>query len=215
MKPLTNTLKQSEAMLHDMQKELKGAYPGTRHELGLEFEGCWQAIRTATTKFDTLNADIQSAVDSLLATGMLNPKGSKGSQLDVAKDARFSTQILRRKQYIDQLTSRMRSKTDALSADLTSVDDHLESIENVVSRERRRTVASDSPGSNYLPSFLSDLPGRVGLFFQSPSETSTTPSPEQSMLEKFQDAVDHHRPVVETVRNLSSRLQVLQRLKGV
>lgn len=214
MKPLTSTLKHSESMLHDMQRELKKAYPGTKHELDLEFEGCWQAIRTATTKFDTLNADIQSAVDSLLATGVLNSKGAQSSwpsQSEVAKDARFSTQILRRKQYLDQLTSRMRSKTDALSADLTSLDDHLESIENIVARERRQPIPNLS-FSDYLPSFLTDLPG-IGLFFQRP--TAPPPSPEQSMLQRFQAAVSHHRSVTRTVRNLSFRLRTLQGLKGV
>ncbi|RJE21021.1 hypothetical protein PHISCL_06642 [Aspergillus sclerotialis] len=222
MKPLTSTLKQSETLLHDMQKKLKSAYPGTRHELDLEFEGCWQAIRAATKKFDNLNADMQSAVDSLLATGALNTQSTQSrpsswpSQLDVAKNARFSTQMLRRKQYLDQLTSRMRSKTDSLSADLAALDDHLESIENTVNRQRKQTVAPDSLGGHYFSSFLSVLPDRVGSFFQPPGQNSPpTPSPEQALLKMFQDAVVHHRPVVDMVGNLSSRLQGLQRLKGV
>lgn len=221
MKPLTSTLKQSETMLHDTQKKLKSTYPGTKHELDLEFEGCWQAIRAATKKFDNLNADIQSAVDSLLATGALNTKTAQWrpswpSQLDVAKDARFSTQMLRRKQYLDQLASRMRSKTDSLFADLAALDDHLESIENTVNRQRKQTVAPDSLGGHYFSSFLSVLPDSIGSFFQPPGQNSPpTPSPEQALLKMFQDAVVHHRPVVNTVRNLSSRLQSLQRLKGV
>lgn len=211
MTPLRNTLRQSDFMLHDIQKQLKKSYPGTKHELALEFDGCWQSIRAAAGKFNTLNVDIQSAVDSLLATGVLNRKPSRAQ---VAKDDRLSAQMLRRKQYVDQLTSRMRSKADALSSDLTTLDDHLESIEHIVDRERKQKATSDFGsdfGSDLLPTFLFDLRDKVSSFIQSAAHSdSSAPDPAFKL---FQEAVKHHQPVAEMVRSLSSQLQVLQMLK--
>lgn len=221
--PFANHLRESDARLHSVAGSLKKTYPGRKNELDLEFGGCWKAVRAAIRKFDTLIADMHSAVDSLLAAGSLNPgsdpvpkgKGRKEiSQVEVAKETRLSTQIQRRKQYLEQLAGRMRSKAESLSADLSVLDDHLESIGDIVNREYGWGVYSESNGSTYLRAVISILPERLVSFFQSNGQSSGNgASPQAPVADMLKDAVSRHRRVAAMVRNLSSRLQDLQRLQ--
>jgi hypothetical protein len=218
---LTTTLRESSSNLHRVATTLRRTHPGWKNELDLEFDGCELAVRAATRKFDTLVADVHSAVDSLLATGSLGHPLEPGAQgrrsrgrTGVAQDARVSTQIQRRKQYLDQLAGRMRSKAEALAADLVTLDDHLESIGEIVGREWRGGdgIPSDSLGAGYRQWLLSGLPERFVSFLRpGPQSPEGGSSPEESARETFQDAASQHRPVAEMVRNLVSRLQALQR----
>ncbi|KAE8355347.1 hypothetical protein BDV28DRAFT_48689 [Aspergillus coremiiformis] len=207
--PLSSTLKRSESKLRDVETELKKTYPGTKHELDLEFNGCWEATRAATRRFDSLQADMRSAVDNLIATGGIRAGDDSQS---AAQDARLSTQMSWREQYLDQLTARMQGKADALSNDLATLDDHLESIGSILAREMKQSSASpgvesalESPGSGVraladkLPAFLRRAKGR--------DESVRSDLP---ISELFQDAAKQHRPVVDAVRQLSSGLQTLQ-----
>ncbi|BCS26149.1 uncharacterized protein APUU_50860S [Aspergillus puulaauensis] len=213
--PLKGSLKQTESQLRTVQRGLKHAHPGTKHELDLEFESCWRAIRIAGWKFDTLKADLQSAVDSLVAAGNVKPN----SRSSIAQDARLSTQMLRREQYIEQLMARMRSKADSLAADLVTLDDHLESIENIVDRESETAptyspkdsasrliafVEAIVPPSLSLPSFL--RPAQQ----DTPADDSDDASPlypKLTISQTFHEATTHHRPVANIARNLSQKIQ--------
>ncbi|GKZ16892.1 hypothetical protein AbraIFM66951_006389 [Aspergillus brasiliensis] len=219
---LANTLKQSESKLRDIHADLKQAYPSSKHELDLEFTGCLQATRTAAGKFDSLRADIRSAVDSLIASGD-NIQG-------LPQHARHATQMARREQYLDQLTTRMQSKVDSLSTDLATLDDHLESIGTIVARESKQPKPSSStpaPGPNNPgpePGPKSDQPPRLRTFVDSflgvnlpailrPITTeseSAISSPDPSLADLFREASTNHRPVIKVVRNLSNQLQILQ-----
>ncbi|OOF95281.1 hypothetical protein ASPCADRAFT_169772 [Aspergillus carbonarius ITEM 5010] len=211
--PLGNTLKQSESKLRDIHQELRKAYPGTKHELYLEFTGCLQATRNAARKFDTLRADLRSAMDSLIASG--------GAQAIPQDDARLSTQMARREQYLEQLTSRMQSKADSLSNDLAILDDHLDSIGSIVARESKQSTTA--PGAPPNPGGQSDQPPRLRTFFDSllgvnrphpiSAEESAISSHENSLVEMFREAATNHRPVIHVVRNLSNQLQTLQQRK--
>ncbi|KAF7595293.1 hypothetical protein BBP40_006542 [Aspergillus hancockii] len=206
--PLASTLKQSESKLRDVESELKKAYPGAKHELDLEFKGCWEATRAATKKFDSLKADIRSAVDNLVVTG----EARVGDTQSVAQDARLSTQMSWREQYLDQLTTRMQGKADALSNDLATLDDHLESIDSILAREMRlssagtRVLAVNSPGGG-VRAFVDKLPS----FLRPTKESDYLVRPDLLVSDLFQDAANQHRPVVEAVRHLSFGLQTLQK----
>ncbi|RAL05435.1 uncharacterized protein BO80DRAFT_136759 [Aspergillus ibericus CBS 121593] len=212
--PLASTLKQSESKLRDVHQELRKAYPGTKHELYLEFTGCLQATRTAASKFDSLRADIRSAVDSLIASGDAQA---------LSHDARLSTQMARRERYLEQLTSRMQSKADSLSNDLATLDDHLESIESIVARESKQSPTA--PGAPPNPGGKSDQPPRLRTFVDSllgvnrprpiNAEESAIPSHETSLVTIFRDAATNHRPVIRVVRNLSNQLQSLRQRKTI
>ncbi|RDW90209.1 uncharacterized protein DSM5745_01984 [Aspergillus mulundensis] len=218
MAPLNISLKQTESQLRTVEQELRLAQPGTKHELNLEFESCWRAIRLAAWKFDSLKVDLQSAVDSLVAAGDLKPSSAPTeSRSSFANDARLSTQMLRRENYVNQLMARMRSKADSLAADLATLDDHLESIESIVNRETKHPGTKDSssrlvafvdaivPPSVTLPSFLctrgSEEPD------DSNSEDTSAPSLKLTLSQIFQEATSHHRPVAGLARNLSKQLQ--------
>ncbi|PWY95365.1 hypothetical protein BO94DRAFT_225951 [Aspergillus sclerotioniger CBS 115572] len=211
--PLANILKQSESKIRDIHQELRKAYPGTKHELYLEFTGCLQATRTAASKFDTLRVDLRSAVDSLIASGDAQA---------ISQDARLSTQMARREQYLDQLISRMQSKADSLSNDLATLDDHLESIGSIVARESKQSTTA--PGAPPNPGGKSDQPPRMRTFVDSllgvnrphpiKAEESAIPSHGNSLVEMFREAATNHRPVIHVVRNLSNQLQTLQQRKN-
>ena len=151
--PYAERLPETETLLQDLHDALKKAQvDGPQHELTLEFDGCRHALATATRKLDSLKADLQAAVDSLLATaGLPTPSssfsapdtsggggGSGGvrqrSSSDIAKDARLSTQMARREKYLDQLAARMRVRTDSLTGDFATLADHLESLRGIVAR---------------------------------------------------------------------------------
>lgn len=144
--PYANTLPETESLLHDIQTALKQTQSrsGPQHELTLEFDGCRQALTTATRKLDSLKADLRSAVDSLMATGESLPNNHK--KKDVAKDARLETQMTRREKYLDQLAARMRLRTDSLTGDFKMVADHLESLRGIVERQAALQAAGDGHG---------------------------------------------------------------------
>ncbi|MBA7585649.1 hypothetical protein ES708_27636 [subsurface metagenome] len=141
--PYAERLPETETLLQDLQDALKRSQVGgPQHELTLEFDGCRQALATATRKLDSLKADLQAAVDSLMATAGLptsSPPDSSArhrqrSASDIAKDARLSTQMARREKYLDQLAARMRVRTDSLTGDFATLADHLESLRRIVER---------------------------------------------------------------------------------
>ncbi|KAL5338533.1 hypothetical protein BJX70DRAFT_366797 [Aspergillus crustosus] len=220
--PLNSSLKQTESQLRTVEQELKLRHPGTKHELNLEFESCWRAIRIAAWKFDSLRADLQSAVDSLVAAGEVKLNHAPADARSVAQDARLSTQMLRREQYLEQLMARMRSKADSLAADLATLDDHLESIENIVGRETNyshsplASISKDSPRrlkhfvdaiiptSVSLPSFLRARDGEK--LSDDPDLASAIP-PKLALLDILHEAMTHHPPVAGLARNLSKQLQ--------
>ncbi|KAL3481951.1 hypothetical protein BJX99DRAFT_217861 [Aspergillus californicus] len=234
MAPLNGSLKQTESQLRIVERELKHTHPGTKHELGLEFGSCWRAIRFAAWKFDSLKVDLQSAVDSLVAAGDVRPKAGavdSRSSSPVAQDARLSTQMLHREQYLDQLTSRMRSKADSLAADLATLDDHLESIEGIVQRETSNYSPSQAKGSSSrgpskrlsaflgaivpsginIPSFLQPLDREL-----KEEDDSNPNSRDRTLSEIFSEATAHHRPVAELARTLSKQLHLfLQNKRGI
>ncbi|KAL4909908.1 hypothetical protein BDW74DRAFT_143991 [Aspergillus multicolor] len=218
MAPLNSSLKLTESELRTVKQELRLAQPGTKHELNLEFESCWRAIRLAAWKFDSLKVDLRSAVDSLVAAGDVKPSSAPTeSRSSFANDARLSTQMLRRESYVNQLMARMRSKADSLAADLATLDDHLESIASIVNRETRHRGTKDSssrlvafvdaivPPSVALPSFLRAR-GREEPN-DSNSDDASTASLKLTLSQIFQEATSHHRPVASLARNLSKQLQ--------
>ncbi|PLN86604.1 hypothetical protein BDW42DRAFT_158103 [Aspergillus taichungensis] len=216
MSPLSPSLKQAESKLRAVQSALKAAYPGTKHELDLEFDGCWTATRTAAWKFDSLQADIRSAVDNLVVTGAAASAASSDNGAQPS-DVRLSlTQMSRREQYLDQLTARMQSKAEALSNDLARLDDHLESIHAIVNRETghsQSTGSSGPPGS--IKSLLNSIiPSRALGTFLSSADTPQDIPATSSLLKTFREAAAQHEPVSIVVDNLSYRLHAYQQKKG-
>ncbi|PYH75494.1 hypothetical protein BO82DRAFT_21564 [Aspergillus uvarum CBS 121591] len=216
MAPHSTTLKHTESKLRDIHQLLKKQYPGSKHELDLEFSGCLEATRTATRRFDSLHADLRSAVDSLIAArGSGNSNGSgRGSAAPAAAttantspDARLSTtQLTRREQYVDQLTSRMQTKADSLLGDFATLDDHLESIAGVVKRETNRLAARRGNDDPHLQGpGSSGLKGMVGALFGGGSSARSQPhtntntknhgdDDSNNQHHHHHDGQDHHSP---------------------
>ncbi|KAF9885935.1 hypothetical protein FE257_012225 [Aspergillus nanangensis] len=218
--PLTSTLKRSESHLHTLQSDLKKVYPGPKHELDLEFNGCWQAIRATAKKFESLRADIRSAVDNLVVTADGSVEHAVRS---VANDARLSTQIFRREQYLEQLTARMQSKADELAADLATLDDHLDSIATVLDREAKHISGFSWPGTsspvqqahnhNKLWSLMDKFRAAKVPKRGSPPLDESTAAKALPLLKAFRDIAGLHRPVSHAVQTLSNGLQSLQKKK--
>ena len=163
--PYADTLPATESILQDLQEALdKAQSHGPTHELTLEFDGCREALTTASRKLQSLQTDLQSAVDSLMATGKLpvsadSSKNRGGS----SKDARLSMQMARREKYLDQLAARMRVRADSLTGDFATLANHLESLKVIVKTrvESGPQRADDSTLYRNLRMFVDSLVPRL------------------------------------------------------
>jgi hypothetical protein len=214
--PHADVLKQSESTLRNLQDQVKAVFPGAKHALDLEFQGSDQAMRTAAWEFDSLRADLRSAVDSLLASPPASESGGS-----IARDTRLATQLRRKEQYLDRLRTQILTKADSLAGRLATLDDHLEAVEGIVTREQRNAVihpATDGSDALLGPlnSILDTLHGSpVGAFFlrgsMSPSLDSTSSPSPTTIRHLLRQALVHHRPVADSVQRLSRQLRAASR----
>ena len=237
--PLSHLLKESESMLRDLHEQLETTFPDARNALDLEFQGSDQAIFAATWEFDSLRADLRSAVESLLASPP--PQEATGSSPSIARDTRLAAQLRRRAEYLERLRAQIRSKADSLGARFSTLDDHLEALDGIVTREERRgsLVAAASGGSlavgarkgkagTGLHAVLSSLSSYASfgprVWSRSPDDSSAphevgTDSGSHSnehprpitTLALLRLAATHHRPVADSVHRLSRQLGDVQR----
>ncbi|KAJ9482437.1 hypothetical protein VN97_g10990 [Penicillium thymicola] len=234
--PLSAILKQSESMLADLESQLKSTFPDARNALDLEFTGSNQAVQTAVWEFDSLRADLRSAIDSLLAS-----RPTTEISGTAALDTRLAIQMRRREEYLDRLRSQIRSKADSLNNRFTTLDDHLEAVDGIVAREERRSPtfhkyrsSSDDSSSDRLYSVLDSLPlGPFGAYLfrgrssedalteSSSSVVASTTSTElthaprpAATLALLRVAATHHRPVADSVLRLSRQLRDVRRATG-
>ncbi|KAJ5382160.1 hypothetical protein N7517_000071 [Penicillium concentricum] len=237
--PLSAILKQSESMLADLESQLKSTFPDVRNALDLEFTGSNQAVQTAVWEFDSLRADLRSAIDSLLAS-----RPATEITGTAALDSRLAIQMRRREEYLNRLRSQIRSKADSLNTRFTTLDDHLEAVDGIVAREERRSPifhkygsSSDDSSSDRLYSVLDSLPlgpfgaylfrarsagdadsNPVALTESSSSAVLSTASTEPTHIPRpaatlalLRVAATHHRPVADSVLRLSRQLKDMQR----
>lgn len=224
--PLSGILKQSESMLLDLESQLKTTFPDAKNALDLEFQGSNQAVQAAAWEFDSLRADLRSAIDSLLATRPIEP--STGNT--ISSDTRLAIQTRRREEYLDRLRSQIRSKADSLNTRFITLDDHLEAVDGIVTREERRTPRPNGANINgdRLHSVLDSLDlGTFGSYFfrarssgaassssaqaQVPADESTSTATRPATLALLRVAATHHRPVADSVLRLARQLRDVQR----
>ncbi|OQD78700.1 hypothetical protein PENDEC_c001G05280 [Penicillium decumbens] len=215
LSPLAYILKESETMLADLQSQLQSTLPDVRNALDLEFQGSDQALRAAAWEFDSLRADLRSAIDSLLASPLMQESGAPS----IARDTRLAAQFHRRAQYLDRLRAQLRSKADSLGTRFITLDDHLEAVDGIVTREERRAALAGHVNNEQrgLHSVLQSLSSYVfsGDLFraQSDSTDSQTENPSvapRPILALLRLAATHHRPVADSVLRLSQQLRDAQ-----
>ncbi|KAL2006795.1 hypothetical protein VTN00DRAFT_9463 [Thermoascus crustaceus] len=249
----TSPFKRSESSLRDLHAQLKTTYPDSKHELDLEFEGAWAAARTASREFDSLRAEIGSSVDHLRTQGArFAPSSSssdeKGEGSDQKKNGSllsrlFSTsssssdknnknkknnlpfQISRHSDLLDKTTSQLRSKADSLLGRIATLDDHLESIEEIVSRATTTTTTtipgseSDPESDTTVSKLISSLPSSLQklLFFHQlvpvPAESALRMKNE-TLLSSVRQAGEYHRGVGDVAGRLEKGLSELQLQQG-
>lgn len=223
--PLAPVLKESESMLSDLQSELQSNFPDARNALALEFQGSDKALRTAVWEFDSLRADLRSAIDSLLAS----PLTKESTGASITRDTRLAAQLRRRAEYLDRLRAQIRSKTDALGTRFSTLDDHLEAVDGIVSRETRRASLASLTGTgsgsgndrrDALQSVLDSLSRYtfgtklLGGHAEPADETGTEMPRPATTLAMLRLAATHHLPVAESVEKISRQLRDLQRARG-
>lgn len=235
LSPLAHVLKESEVMLSDLQDKLQSTFPDVHNALDLEFQGSDQALRAAAWEFDSLRADLRSAVESLLSSP---PNQEPTGPVSMARDTRLAAQLRRRAEYLDRLRAQIRSKADSLGARFSTLDDHLEAVDGIVAREERRSsLLASAPDSRVEgvagPSLLAMLHSLSSyasfgsrVWSRSTDDSSAAGSPDAHAEESKNDhwkrqplttlallrlAATHHRPVADSVARLSRQLQVVQR----
>lgn len=210
----TQTLKETESMLSTLQSQLTSTFPNAHNALDLEFQGSDTALSGATREFDSLRADLRSAMDSLLAS----PITQDTSPPSITRDTRLAVQLRRRAEYLDRLRAQLASKADSLIARFATLDDHLEAMEGIVPRgaaqDRDRTV---------LQSILHSLSSYVhfpylGQVVDSSEDAGKVhddaSSRPVSTLALLRLAATHHHPIVDAVSRLSQELAGLPRARA-
>ena len=184
---LVSALKHSDSALRATLSDLLEEYPGAKNSLDLELSGCWHALRTVTQELDSLQVDLKSAVDSLVALQMPKYK---------IHDSRLATtQMLQREEYLQRLGYSIQTRADSLAMVLVALEDHLRSIEGIV------IAAEDESGErNYWSATFTD-------FIMMHIAWSNTAVDACKDLCRLRHAAKHHRPVMRLVRNLSMKLQ--------
>jgi hypothetical protein len=237
--PLAYTLKDSESTLSTLQTTLHTSLPDARNALALEFQGSDAALRAAAWEFDSLRADLRSAVDSLLASPLALESGGSAS---IARDTRLAAQLRRRAEYLDRLRAQLRNKAESLGGRFATLDDHLEAIDGIVTREARRAsllhgdgshVDAGQRGEGLLHSLISYAGLSARLFGagsgshssldSNPHDPSTEPSPAalsgtdprqpMSALASLRLAATQHRAVADEVARLARALRDEQRAR--
>jgi hypothetical protein len=234
--PLAPTLKESESKLQSLQYTLQTTFPSARNALALEFQGGDSALRTAVWEFDSLRADLRSAIDSLLAS----PPTKESTGTSIAHDTRLAAQLRRRAEYLDRLRTQIHGKADALATRFGTLDDHLTAVDGIISREKRRasldTLMGTGGESNERDGFRSVLNSLSRYAFgtklfvgsgSTGSKASAAAAAGEAEEEEGEDmpgpattlamlrlAATHHVPVADAVEKLSRQLRDLQRARG-
>ncbi|CAI7611159.1 unnamed protein product [Penicillium manginii] len=234
--PLAPTLKESESKLQSLQSTLQTTFPSARNALALEFQGGDSALRTAVWEFDSLRADLRSAIDSLLAS----PPTKESTGTSIAHDTRLAAQLRRRAEYLDRLRTQIHGKADALATRFGTLDDHLTAVDGIISREKRRasldTLMGTGGESNERDGFRSVLNSLSRYAFgtklfvgsgSTGSKASAAAAAGEAEEEEGEDmpgpattlamlrlAATHHVPVADAVEKLSRQLRDLQRARG-
>ncbi|KAJ5704189.1 hypothetical protein N7493_011327 [Penicillium malachiteum] len=232
LSPLSNILKESESMLEDLQYKLQSTFPDARNALDLEFQGSDQALRAAAWEFDSIRADLRSAIDSLLSS---TPTQEQAGPASIARDTRLAAQIRLRAEYLDRLRSQIRSKADSLGARFSTLDDHLEAVDGIVAREKRRNSlmgsmsglgggagAGTGVGAS-MQAVLHSLSSYASFWSGSTDDSSVNNGDADAEAEVYENpqpvttlaslrlAATHHRPVADSVARLSRQLRDVQR----
>lgn len=230
MAPLEQHLKENDAAFREVYSNIRTAYPGARNEIGLEFDGAWSALRTVSRDFLTLKVDIKAVTNSLDSThsrgivkdiqnlpsqpngnrGMLSRILSPGGAAVTADGEDESTrllahQLVRFEQSLDATISRLRFKTDALLARLGTLDDHLQSIQRLVLRERERlrTGSDQTKGHHAWKTYFSKAHG------------DGANTPEDDVLGELERIATHHVLIADVVGRLDSELKALQTVRAI
>ncbi|KAJ5764879.1 hypothetical protein N7520_004438 [Penicillium odoratum] len=239
LSPLTKTLQESESMLYDLQDKLQSVFPDVRNALDLEFQGSDQALRAAAWEFDSLRADLRSAVESLLSSP---PTQEPTGSVSIARDTRLAAQMRRRAEYLDRLRAQIRTKADSLGTRFSTLDDHLEAVDGIVAREERKgSLPASASGGETATAGGGESDG-TGLFavlnslgyasfgsrwsrstgdWSTPSDSGSASESEDmkansqpvTTLALLRLAATHHRPVADSVADLSRQLRDVQRAR--
>lgn len=229
LSPLAQILRDSDSMLNGLQEQLYASYPAVRHALDLEFQGSNDAIRAASWEFDSMRADLHSAIESLVASPPTLESGGS-----VARETRLAAQLRRRGEYLDRLRAQIQSKADSLLSRLNTLDDHLEAVDGIVVREEHRaarTPTAATPGASPNPArdrpqdlwqtLATYAPFGARIFGPRSSSVSSAPGPREatgghppaSTLASLRLAATHHRPVSDSVLRLSRQLSDVRRAR--
>ncbi|GAD97893.1 hypothetical protein AOR_1_1898174 [Paecilomyces variotii No. 5] len=231
-------LKKEESALRDLYSQLKTTYKGAKYELDLEFQGTWPAIRSASLQLDLLTADMVSALDRLEEESRMTKqllrvpgqvdddvngkeKGSSNGRLGFPVDfpwrlprngeRSFPDQVSHHAHILQRQASLIKSRVDAVVSDISKMDEHLESIEEVLSREER---ASSDASQNDTKSLVSDatrLIRRVSSLVLDQNDESQPENQEIPMSSLLREVVSHHRRVAHALEKLDNKIQVLQK----
>lgn len=230
-------LKQTESDLRDIHTRLKRTHSDGKHELDLEFRGCWQALRAARGELASLKSDMRSAIESLARSKSSSHGPDK--KKEGKSDPRQAAELSHREQYLARLVDGMHSKAGSLRNLFATMDDHLDSIRGVSHRrqqirqqgeereeidEERTAAMLQSWPWTFLDTFARSVPDAFRPYFGQFTIVNREYKDDDDgcgggeavigVTERLDEMIQRHRDMMRTIDDLTTTLQRMQKERG-
>lgn len=243
MTPVDSSLKDSDTILRGVYTDIRKEYGSARHEVELEFEGVWAASRAIARAVTNLRIDIKATVDGFrMPTHRVESviNGGKGGTNDRTSSSIFNrlmpsrrlsesdkqeanivaamNQFGRLTQELDSAIARLARKTDTLLVQLGKLDDHLQSIRNLIIREQYRLNphhSADGDPKHQVETVWTSLSSFIHRSSKSSGHTGQEDEPENRILTDLERIASYHDLMADVVGKLDRELKALQRIRAI
>lgn len=212
---LPSDMKRGETALRDLRQRVRFSTLPARNEMMMEFDGFIDTSRTASNDLQRYNSHIGRAVDNVLATtrwtkrvlaAVAQNEASKSALQSLMVDAAswvFGTtpftetavldQYIRHARTVEEEINRLITEAQALLLLLTGMEDRLDVINGIVTRETHEAVSSKAEKLSFLRAFFGHNRGILSQLGQ--------------RIELLKDVATYRRTAVEHVTATMLRLQ--------
>ncbi|KAH8698679.1 hypothetical protein BGW36DRAFT_376584 [Talaromyces proteolyticus] len=231
--PLEHSLKGTDMALRDVYNHLRTEYSAANNEIDLEFQGAWTASRSISRAFMALKVDLEAVVGNLesyksssdqvrLETaikmgknnifGRFRSRDISETEKQEASGLAITNQFNRLDQEQESVISRLSQKTEAFLSRLAKLDDHLESMKEVATREQQRLGRDSNKLSqtNIVWDSIAGLWSGVG-----DTTEKNRLDVDNKILSELERISSYHRLLADVVGKLDKELYALQKIRAL
>lgn len=234
MASVDTAIKETDSILRRVRTDLEKNYRTAHYESELEFDGAWTASRLLTRALIDLRTDMKSAVNALQRpvrrqksfkeTTSTNDENTQSLVSRLKRRALFQSenkkvesngftanQYARVQEELDNIIDRLARESDAVLVQLDKLDDHLQSLHQLVIREEQQAKTCHSKTNQTLHMWTSLVKNVLGDRV-SPSEK--TKQDNQILIHLEQISLPH-KMLAQVVGRLAGELKQLQRIQFI